>query len=45
MKKLNWIGVSLDTLRQFPVEVSCPIGIALHLVQNGEMPTNAKPFG
>ncbi len=44
MKKLNWIGDSLDNLRQFPVEVSRTIGFALHLVQQGEMPTNAKPL-
>ena len=44
MKKLEWVGDSLDRLKLFPSEVSRFIGFALHQVQEGEKPHNAKPL-
>ena len=44
MKKLEWVGDSLENLRHFPAEVSRPIGFALHTAQEGETPPNTKPL-
>ena len=44
MKKLHWVGDSLEQLREFPQEVSRLIGFSLYLVQEGETPGNAKPL-
>ncbi len=34
----------MDNLREFPPEVSQPIGFALHAAQCGESPHNSKPL-
>jgi phage-related protein len=44
MKELVWVGSSLDDLKEFPEEVTDSIGYALHTVQEGLKPKNAKPL-
>ena len=44
LKRLDFIGPSLDDLREFPVEVKQEIGHALHKVQMGIKPIEAKPL-
>ncbi|PIQ44248.1 MAG: hypothetical protein COW05_00465 [Gammaproteobacteria bacterium CG12_big_fil_rev_8_21_14_0_65_46_12] len=44
MKKLVWIGDALKQLKQFPEEIKDSIGYALHQVQEGKVPRNAKPL-
>jgi phage-related protein len=43
-RELIWLGDSLKTLKLFPDEVKDSIGYALHTVQAGRMPYNAKPL-
>ncbi len=42
MKDLIWVGSSLKDLRDFPEEVKDEVGYALHMVEAGGMPRNAK---
>ena len=42
LKKIVWIGSSLEDLRECPEEVKDDVGYALHEAQQGEMPTTAK---
>jgi phage-related protein len=44
LKKLDFIGSSRDDLRDFPDEVKQDIGHALHMVQMGLEPNEAKPL-
>ena len=44
MKRLEWVGDSLNKLKRFPNEILRPIGFALYQVQGGETPNNAKPL-
>lgn len=42
MKNVEWVGDSLENLREFPLEVKEMIGHALHEVQCGGTPALAK---
>ena len=42
LKPLEWIGSSLEDLRRFPEAVQDVVGYALHVVQLGEHPPEAK---
>lgn len=44
MKKINFIGSSLEDLRKFPEDVRQDIGYALFEVQEGRTPLVAKPL-
>ncbi len=43
-KQLDWIGDSLERLREFPEDVKDDIGFALREVQQGKKPASAKPL-
>ncbi len=42
MKGLIWVGSSLSDIKAFPDEVKNEFGYALHVVQEGATPRNAK---
>jgi len=42
MKRLFWIGSSLEDLKQFPDEVRGEMGHGLYLAQMGDRPLHAK---
>ncbi len=44
LKKIIWIGSSLEKLQYCPEEVKDDVGYALYEAQQGEMPTKAKPL-
>ena len=44
MKALQFIGSSLDDLRDFPSEARRQVGYELYAVQRGMEPTNWKPM-
>lgn len=44
MKKLRFIGSSLDDLKKFPAEARRDAGFELDAVQRGFMPTDFKPM-
>lgn len=44
MKPLNFIGSSLDDLRNFPEEARRAAGFELHAVQSGLEPSDWKPM-
>ena len=44
MKKITWLGDSLDELKTFPDEVMGAVGYALYQVQSGLVPRSAKPL-
>ncbi|MEH2289996.1 type II toxin-antitoxin system RelE/ParE family toxin [Nostoc sp.] len=44
LKLLEWVGSSLDDLREFPEEVQQVMGYALYLPQCGEKHDSAKPL-
>jgi phage-related protein len=44
LKPVEWVGSSLDDLREFPEEVQQVIGYALYLAQCGEKHNFAKPL-
>ncbi len=44
MKKLRFIGSSLDDLREFPWEARRDAGFELDAVQRGLMPSDFKPM-
>jgi len=44
LKKLIWHRSSYADLKEFPPEVRKHVGFALHLVQSGEKPADAKPL-
>lgn len=43
-KPIEFIGSSLKDLSGFPADVKRGVGHALHIVQTGDMPPEAKPF-
>lgn len=44
IKKLKWVGSSLDDLKEFPEDVIDSIGYALYQVRQELKPRNAKPL-
>lgn len=44
MKKLRFIGSSLDDLKDFPIEARREAGFELDAVQRGGMPSDFKPL-
>ena len=44
LKPVEWIGSSLDDLREFPEEVQQVVGYALYLAQCSEKHPSAKPL-
>jgi phage-related protein len=44
MKQVHWVGSSLHDLRKLPDAVQDEVGFALHEVQMGRKPGNAKPL-
>jgi len=44
MKRIQWLGTSLNTVREFPADVRKLLGQELWLVQSGLMPTDFKPM-
>lgn len=44
MKRIQWLGTSLNTLRSFPESVRKLVGQELRFVQTGSMPTDFKPM-
>lgn len=44
MKRIQWLGTSLNTVREFPAEVRKLLGQELWFVQTGSMPTDFKPM-
>ena len=42
MKRIEWLGTSLNSVRNFPKDARTLIGQELQLVQGGFMPTNFK---
>ena len=44
MRKLKFVGTSLDDLKEFPELVRKHAGYQLHLLQTGQDPTDWKPF-
>lgn len=43
MKRIQWLGTSLNAVREFPQDARSALGRELRFVQVGEMPTNFKP--
>ena len=44
LRPVYWVGSSYKDWTAFPAEVQDGMGYALHLVQTGKTPTNAKPL-
>ncbi len=44
LKKIIWIGSSLEDLKECPEDVKDDVGYALYEAQQGEMPSKAKPL-
>lgn len=44
MKRIEWLGTSLNAVRDFPQNARLLIGQELQLVQAGFMPTDFKPM-
>ena len=44
MKRIEWLGTSLNAVRDFPQDARLMIGQELQLVQAGFMPTDFKPM-
>ena len=44
MKRIQWLGTSLNTVRSFPENVRKLVGQELRFVQTGSMPTDFKPM-
>lgn len=44
MKRIQWLGTSLNAVREFPVDARTLIGQELRLVQSGLMPSDFKPM-
>jgi phage-related protein len=44
MKRIQWLGTSLNAVREFPVEARSVIGKELRTVQAGDMPSDFKPM-
>ena len=44
MKRIQWLGTSLNVVREFPPDARALIGQELRLVQSGLMPSDFKPM-
>ena len=44
MKRIQWLGTSLNTVRDFPENVRKLVGQELRFIQTGSMPTDFKPM-
>lgn len=44
MKRIKWLGASLNAVREFPAGARTLLGQELRLVQSGEMPSDFKPM-
>jgi phage-related protein len=44
LKRVEWIGSSLDDLKEFPNEVQQVVGYALYIAQCGDKHSSAKPL-
>ena len=44
MKRIQWIGTSHNTVREFPADARALIGEELRSVQKGLMPSDFKPM-
>ena len=44
MKRIEWLGTSLNEVREFPAEARTVVGQELQLVQAGFMPSDFKPM-
>ena len=44
MKRIQWLGTSLNSVREFPADARKLVGQELRLVQSGLMPTDFKPM-
>lgn len=44
MKRIAWLGTSLNAVRDFPADARALIGYELRSIQRGEMPTDFKPM-
>ena len=44
MKRIQWIGTSLNAVREFPADARAVIGEELRSVQKGFMPSDFKPM-
>jgi len=44
LRSIDWVGSSLDDLKKLPKAVQREVGFALHQIQEGETPGNAKPL-
>jgi phage-related protein len=44
VRDLEWVGSSLDDLRQFPNAVQRTVGFALYLAQMGDKHVDARPL-
>jgi phage-related protein len=44
LKSVEWIGSSLEDLKEFPQSVRQAVGYALYLAQSGEKHPSAKPL-
>ena len=44
MKRIQWLGTSLNTVREFPDDARALIGQELRMVQSGLMPGDFKPM-
>ena len=44
MKRIHWLGTSLNAVREFSVEARMLIGQELRMVQSGLMPSDFKPM-
>ena len=44
MKRIQWLGTSLNAVREFPEDARNLTGQELRLVQSGLMPTDFKPM-
>jgi phage-related protein len=44
MKRIQWLGTSLNAVREFPADARVLVGQELRLVQSGLMPSDFKPM-
>jgi phage-related protein len=44
MKRIQWLGTSLNAVRDFPQDARSVLGKELRFVQAGDMPTSFKPM-
>ena len=44
MKRIEWLGTSLNAVRDFPADARALVGQELRMVQSGLMPSDFKPM-